>query len=185
MSDDDRSARDAPVNGDRAGETLDATDEIVLRRLGELFEGADGPPEGFTERMRFAVAARGLADELARMSQPAPVAARGQERPARTWTFEAASLTIFVAAEPTRDGGTRVDGWLAPVAPRTVRLRRAAVGSGGGVGVDVGEGSGGDRETVADQQGRFDYPDVPRGLVQIVVVASDDGPGVVTPTFEL
>jgi hypothetical protein len=26
---------------------------------------------------------------------------------------------------------------------------------------------------------------VPRGLVQIVVVASDDGPGVVTPTFEL
>jgi hypothetical protein len=182
MSDDDRSARDAPVNGDRAGETLDAADEIVLRRLGELFEGADGPPEGFTERMRFAVAARGLADELARMSQPAPVAARGQERPARTWTFEAASLTIFVAAEPTRDGGTRVDGWLAPVAPRTVRLRRAAVG---GDRDGVGEGGGGYRETVADQQGRFDYPDVPRGLVQIVVVASDDGPGVVTPTFEL
>jgi hypothetical protein len=175
MSDDDRSARDAPVNGDRAGETLDAADEIVLRRLGELFEGADGPPEGFTERMRFAVAARGLADELARMSPSAPVAARGQERPARTWTFEAASLTIFVMAEPTRDGGTRVDGWLAPVAQRTVRLRRAA----------VGEGGGGYRETVADQQGRFDYPDVPRGLVQIVVVASDDGPGVVTPTFEL
>ena len=41
------------------------------------------------------------------------------------------------------------------------------------------------RETVADELGRFDYPGVPHGFVQIVVVATDDGPGVVTPTFEL
>ena len=114
MSDQDRAGRDAQRNGDRSAELLDADDEGVLRRLGELFDGADGPPEGFTERMRFAVAARGLADELAQLTEPAAVAARGQDRPARTWTFEAASLTILVTAEPTRDGRTRVDGWLAP-----------------------------------------------------------------------
>ena len=120
MSDDDLPDRDASPNGDRSAEPLDALDETVLRRLGELFDGADGPPEGFTARMRFAVAARGLSDELARLSEPAPVAARGRDRPDRTWTFEAASLTIFVTAEATRDGGTRVDGWLAPAGARTV-----------------------------------------------------------------
>ena len=171
MSDDDLADRDAWENGDSYGEPFDAVDETVLRRLGELFDGADGPPEGFTDRMRFAVAARGLADELARLTEPAAVAARGQDRPARTWTFESTSLTIFVTAEPTRDGRTRVDGWLAPGAARTVRLRRA--------------GSALDEDSVADELGRFGYPGVPHGLVQIVVVATDDGPGVVTPTFEL
>ena len=170
MSDDDVPDRDASLNGDRSGEPLDAVDETVLRRLGELFDAADGPPEGFTAQMRFAVAARGVSDELARLSEPAPVAARGPERPAQTWTFEASSLTIFVTAEPTRDGGTRVDGWLAPGAVRTVRLRRA---------------DGDLHETTADEQGRFGYPGVPHGLVQIVVVGTGDGPGVVTPTFEL
>ena len=170
MSDDDLPDRDASPNGDRSAEPLDAVDETVLRRLGELFDGADGPPEGFTARMRFAVAARGLSDELARLSEPAPVAARGRDRPDQTWTFEAASLTIFVTAEATRDGGTRVDGWLAPAGARTVSLRRA---------------DGDVLETAADEQGRFGYPGVRHGLVQIVVVASDDGPGVVTPTFEL
>ena len=166
----DLSDRGPSVNGDPSDEPLDAADEGVLRRLGALLDGADGPPEGFTERMRFAVAARGLVDELARLTESAPVAARGQDRPARTWTFEAASLTILVTAEPTRDGRTRVDGWLAPAALRTVRLRRA---------------DGGVQETVADGSGRFGYPAVAPGLVQVVVVASEDGAGVVTPTFEL
>lgn len=167
---DEPAGRDPRRNGDRADQPVDAVDEEVLRRVGELFTGADGPPEGFTERMRFAVAARGLSDELAQLSEPAVVAARGQDRPARTWTFEAASLTILVTAEPTREGRTRVDGWLAPAGARTVRLR----------GVD-----GGVRATVTDELGRFGYPDVPRGLVQVVVVETDDGAGVVTPTFEL
>ena len=170
MSGDDLSGREPSVNGDRSDEPLDAADEGVLRRLGALFDGADGPPEGFTERMRFAVAARGLVDELARLTESAPVAARGQDRPARTWTFESASLTIFVTAEPTRDGRTRVDGWLAPAAPHRTPApgRRRPY-----------------EETVADGSGRFGYPAVATGLVQIVVVATDDGPGVVTPTFEL
>ena len=47
MSDDDLPDRDASLNGDRSGEPLDAVDEAVLRRLGELFDGADGPPEAF------------------------------------------------------------------------------------------------------------------------------------------
>ncbi len=170
MSGDDLPDRAASVNGDRSDEPLDAVDDGVLRRLGGLLGALDGPPEGFTERMRFAVAARGLADELARLTEAAPVSARGQDRPARTWTFEAASLTILVTAEPTRDGTTRVDGWLAPAGQRTVRLRQA---------------DGAVQETVADELGRFGYPGVPRGLVQVVVVGSDEGAGVVTPTFEL
>lgn len=160
-----------PANAEAgAGEPLDAVDHEALRRLALLFTRADAPPAGFVERMRFAVAARGLDDELARLTEPTPVAARGQDRTAQTWTFESASLTILVTAEPTRDGGMRVDGWLAPAAERTVRLRLT---------------DGGEREVVADELGRFGYADVPGGLVQIVVLAADDGPGVVTPTFEL
>ena len=42
-----------------------------------------------------------------------------------------------------------------------------------------------ERETLTDDAGRFGYADVTPGLVQVVVVAADDRPGVVTPTFEL
>ena len=79
-------------------------------------------------------------------------------------------LTVLIAVEPTRRGGLTIDGWLAPGSARTVRLRIA---------------DGQERETLTDDAGRFGYADVTPGLVQVVVVAADDRPGVVTPTFEL
>ena len=63
-----------------------------------------------------------------------------------------------------------MDGWLAPAGARTVR----SCGVDGDVQRDGGR-----------RAGRFGYPGLPRGLVQVVVVATDDGAGVVTPTFEL
>ena len=152
------------------GEPLDDLDEEALDRLAALLAAADGPPAGFTERMRFAVAARGLDDQLARLAEPVALDARGGARPTATWTFEAASLTVLIAIEHTRRGQLVIDGWLAPAAPRTVRLRFL---------------DGAVRETEADDAGRFGYGDVTPGLAQVVVVASEDLPAVVTPTFEL
>lgn len=151
-------------------EALDQLDEAALRGLAAILEAADGPPPGFIERMRFAVASRGLDDELARLTEPVTMEARGADRPTVTWTFEAPSLTVLIAVEPTRRGGLTIDGWLAPGSARTVRLRIA---------------DGQERETLTDDAGRFGYADVTPGLVQVVVVAADDRPGVVTPTFEL
>ena len=40
-------------------------------------------------------------------------------------------------------------------------------------------------ETTADDAGRFRFSDVPEGLSQLIVPATEDRPGVVTPAFEL
>lgn len=150
---------------------LDHEDETALAELGALLAELDGMPPGFVDRMRFAVAARGLNDELAQLTRPVAAAARGSERQIRTWTFEAPSLTILVTAESSAHGGLRLDGWLAPATAtaRTVYLRLA---------------DGDQQETAADEQGRFTYAHVPSGLAQIVVSGADL-PRVVTLTFDL
>lgn len=148
----------------------EALDEVILDQLAGLLDRVDGPPEGFSEQMRFAVAARGLRDELARRVEPTSLTARAVDTPGISWTFEAPSLTVMLVTEPSTGGHRRVDGWLAPTAARTVRLRL----------IDETV-----LETIADEAGRFRFSDVPRGLAQLVVLASDERPGLVTPTFEL
>jgi hypothetical protein len=98
------------------------------------------------------------------------VAARGTDERTKTMSFAASRLTILLTVTDVADDRVRVDGWLAPGAAHAVQLRireRAA-----------------DRRTVADDAGRFVIDRVRRGLTQ-VVVRPDDGPSIVTPTFEL
>lgn len=149
---------------------LDGLDETILDQLAELLDRVDGPPDGFSEQMRFAVAARGLRDELARQVESVSLTARAGDTPGTTWTFEAPSLTVMVVATPSTRDRNLVDGWLAPTGVRTVRLRLI---------------DGTILEVTADEAGRFRFSAVPRGLAQLVVLASDARPGLVTPTFEL
>ena len=153
----------------------DDMDAVIPAELANLWNRIDGPPEGFSEQMRFAVAARGVDDELARLVEAVSLAARADDTPGTTWTFEAPSLTVMLFTERWSGAGRRVDGWLSPTAVRTVRLRRL-------------EESLLDEtvlETTADEAGRFRFSDVPEGLSQLIVPATEDRPGVVTPAFEL
>jgi hypothetical protein len=160
---------------------LDEIDAAILGQLRAAYALADPPPADLDERVRFAIALADVDIEVARLQEDLLVGsgARGGER-ARTITFDAQSLTILVTVMDLPNGLVRLDGWLAPPAPRTVELRLAA---------SPGP-SAAPRLVTADDRGRFVFADVGRGLAQLVVhpaagVAVEPGTSVVTPSWLL
>jgi hypothetical protein len=160
----------------RAGESLDEVDLELLDGIRDVFQAADPMPADLPERIRFALALRGLEIEVARLAaeerQPS-LAARGAEE-SRTITFDSDSLTIMIKIDANLDGTVRVDGWLAPPQLREIEMKTTA-----------------DSLTAAsDEQGRFAFASVPRGTAQLVVRPEDSGPSgagrsVVTPALIL
>ena len=154
-----------------------AADFEILDGIRGLFELIDPMPADLPERVRFALAMRGLESELARLvseDSPELAGARGTER-SRTVTFDSASLSIMIRIEENKDGSVRVDGWLVPAQPREIEMQTAA-------------------ETLSvssDADGRFAFAQVPSGTARLVVVGSAGrdqgagGPAVVTPALVL
>jgi hypothetical protein len=159
-----------------ADEPLDEADLELLDGVREIFRATDPMPADLPERIRFLLALRGLEIEVARLAaeehQPA-LAVRGAEL-SRTITFDSDSLTIMIRIDPNPDGTARVDGWLAPPQRREVEMKTTA-----------------DSLTVAsDEQGRFAFARVPRGMAQLVVRSAESeqshaGRPVVTPALIL
>ncbi len=159
-----------------ADEPLDDVDSGLLDDIREMFQAADPMPADLPERIRFFLALRDLEIEVARLAaeedRPA-VAARGVEQ-SRTITFDSDSLTIMIRIEENQDGTARVDGWLAPPQRRDIEIKTTA-----------------DSLNVAsDEQGRFAFARVPRGMAQLVVRPAEPEPGgggrsVVTPALIL
>jgi hypothetical protein len=167
-----------PDPGDRisADEPLDDLDLELLDAIRDMFQVADPMPADLPQRIRFSLALRGLEIEVARLTaeDERPVlAARGAEQ-SRTITFDSDSLTIMIRIDVNRDGTARVDGWLAPPQRREIEMKTVA-----------------DELTAAsDEQGRFAFARVPRGMAQLVVRPieqglSGSGPSVVTPALIL
>lgn len=158
-----------------AGQLLDELDDAVLAELAGLFERVDPVPAGLVERVGFTLTMADLEMELARLTMDArePVGARGEER-ARTVTFASDSLTVMVTVTPRGIGTCRLDGWLAPGGALRVELRSDR----------------GNQDTNADSDGRFEFEQVPVGLVQLVLHPTDGSAvplraPVVTPAVEL
>jgi hypothetical protein len=160
----------------RADESLDEVDLELLDGIRDIYQAADPMPADLTERIRFALALRGLEIEVARLAAEEhlpSLAARGAEE-SRTITFDSDSLTIMIKIDPNLDGTVRVDGWLAPPQLREIEMKTT-----------------GDSLTVAsDGQGRFAFARVPRGTAQLVVRAEEaeqpgTGRSVVTPALIL
>ena len=166
-----KSSDDAP------DQQLDDLDFEILTGIRALFERLDPMPAGLPERVRFALAMRGLESELAQLvteEDPRLVGARGTEQ-SRTVTFDSASLSIVIRIEENKNGSVRIDGWLAPPQPREIEMQTSA-------------------ETLSvssDDQGRFAFAEVPQGTARLVVVGTanrdqgDGGPSVVTPALVL
>jgi hypothetical protein len=155
---------------------LDAADLAILDSIRGMFERADPMPADLTERIRFSLAMRDLDAEVARLVEEAGAqlaGARSAEE-SRTITFDSQSLTIMIRIEPNSDGTSRVDGWLAPPQRRNLELRTGRTAL----------------EAASDEQGRFAFPAVQPGSVQLLVRQADDGPvgrqpSVVTPKLIL
>jgi hypothetical protein len=153
-----------------AAEALDEFDETALDRIAALYTASDPVPANLVDRISFGITLDALHAELAELQRsPGLVGVRADEAVADTVTFTSASLTAMVTMSPTSVESTRVDGWIAPSGVRMVELRTPT----------------GTLHTEADEDGRFAFEDVSRGLVQFTFRDVDGGHPVVTPALEI
>ena len=157
---------------------VDDLDELALTALRAIYEQGDPVPPGLVERVKFAITLDDLEAEVARLQRDSvpELAARSETRPedalkARTVTFTSDTLTTMVTITSIASDTVRLDGWAAPGAFLRVELRVGAA----------------HHHVVADEDGRFVFDHVERGLAQLVLRPTEDGGDrpVITPAIEL
>jgi hypothetical protein len=159
-------------------------ERALLADLRVMWEELDPAPPDLASRALFRLEVESVFDtgdldaELMSLEGPLALAgARGAET-ASSITFSSTSLTVMITVSPALSPATaerlRLDGWIAPSAALRMELRTTA----------------GVAEACADDDGRFVFPDVPAGLVQLTIHPTDGaainlaGP-VRTPAVEL
>jgi hypothetical protein len=155
---------------------IDDADGRALATLRRIYELGDPVPPSLLDRVKFAITLDDLEAEVARLQReavPEFAAARSEDLlKAQTVTFTSETLTTMVTITPLPSGRVRLDGWASPGGGLDVELR-------------VGEVT---HHTVADEDGRFVFEDVARGLAQFVLRPRGDGEPenrVITPAIEL
>lgn len=155
---------------------IDAEDQRALATLRRVYEVGDPVPPSLLDRVKFAITLDDLEAEVARLqreSVPELAGARSDElKTSQTVTFTSETLTTMVTITPLLEGGVRIDGWASPGALLDVELR-------------VGDAT---LHTVADQDGRFVFEHVTRGLAQLVLRQNGSEAGdhpVITPAIEI
>ena len=157
------------------GAPLDESDVRALRTLRRIYEVGDPVPPSLLDRVKFAITLDNLEAEVAQLQReavPELAGARSEDLlRARTVTFTSDTITTMVTITPLTTGAVRIDGWAAPGAFLEVEMR-------------AGETT---RRTTADEDGRFVFDDVPRGLAQFVLREQGSGAQVpvITPAIEL
>jgi hypothetical protein len=163
---------DAELDALAAGE-IDAVDLLALERLARMYETLDPVPPGLAERSAFAITLAGLEAEVAELQRGGDlVGARSDSAAdAHTVTFTSATWTTMVTITPSGPDAVRIDGWTVPGA--RVRIELRLVGTS--------------RHAQADEDGRFVFDEVPRGMAQFLLRPPGDDAGrpVVTPSIDL
>ena len=163
---------------DLAEQPIDERDLAALEEVRSLYDATDGVPPDLVERIHFSLALDEVFDEVARMTRVPQdaMAVRGEPSTGtrtETLTFSADRLTAMVTVTRVAPGQLRLDGWLAP--PEAFRVRIRLQGRG-------------EREVMADEQGRFSFDRLDEGFGQLSFhpVGDDDADNaVVTPLFQL
>lgn len=151
---------------------IDADDLRLLAQLADMYDTLDPVATGLVERIQFGITLDALHAEIAELQRSGDlVGVRSSEATdAQTVTFTSTTLTTMVTITSLSADRVRIDGWAAPAAGAAIQLRI----------VDE------DRHTTADDDGRFVFEDVPRGLAQLIVRRADPSAApVVTPSIEL
>jgi hypothetical protein len=154
--------------------------EQLLGVVRSVFEEHDPVPGGLVSRMqdvaRSAAADLGFDLEVELMTlleqSSTLVGTRAGEtatRSAYTLRFVHGQVDLLLRVAPEGES-SRIDGWVVPPEPITVRVLH-----------DDGSVHG----ALVSDSGRFDIPDVPVGLVRLRLEPHDDRPAFVTPSFEI
>jgi hypothetical protein len=155
-----------------AAGTLDALDVRLLDDLRAVHTALDPVPADLTDRIKFAMSVAALEAQVAELVSSATletVRATDYDR-AHTVTFTADDLSVMVSIE--YGTSTRVDvvGWVnQPEVEVELRER------------------GRTRSTTVDEDGRFAFAGVERGLVSFVLrrQGQPSAPPIITPATEL
>jgi hypothetical protein len=153
--------------------------EQLLAVVRSVYDDRDPVPAGLVGRMQDA--ARDAADELGfnldvelmtlleRSSELAGTRGEAATRSAYTLRFVHGQVDLLLRVAPEGER-SRIDGWVVPPEPITIR---------------VIHDDGSTHAAVVSDTGRFDLADVPVGLVRLRLEPHDDRPPFVTPTFEI
>ena len=145
---------------------FDTRELALLEQMREAWEEADPLPPELVETIHFALELTAPDAEIMRAAeQHALPAAKGDEN-TRLITFDGAEVAVMINISPAREGAVRVDGWLTPPAAHVIELRTAT----------------GELAVSSDEDGRFAFAEVPRGMAQFVVRANGT---VTTPAIVL
>jgi hypothetical protein len=152
---------------------IDEIDAELLVSTAQMFETLDPVPAGLVDRINFGLTLEALHAEIAELQRSADlVGVRAEaDSDVRTVTFSSATITTMITVAPGSGDRVRIDGWISPDGGMAVELRSRTE----------------TRHTVADEDGRFVFDDVPHGLAQFVVRRTDDDTArpVVTPAIEI
>lgn len=154
-----------------AADPIDDLDVAALRQTAAIFDAIDPVPAGLLDRINFGLTLEALHAEVAQLQRSEQLAGVRAEsdNDVQTITFTSTALTTMITLTPTSVDRVRVDGWIAPGARVAVELRAQT----------------GNRETVSDEDGRFVFDDIPRGLAQFVLRPDNEVGAVVTPALEI
>ncbi|KRE63367.1 hypothetical protein [Nostocoides sp. Soil756] len=150
---------------------LDEVDDLVLAELRDLYAHHDPMPGDLLDRIKFSMSVASLEAEVAEIVSSASLATvRGTEYDrVEAVTFAHDGLSVMVSTEPSGSGRADVLGWS----------------SEGLIEVELRE-RGRTRTTTTDDEGRFTFLGVERGLVSFVLRRTDaDAPPIITPAIEL
>lgn len=148
--------------------------EDLLQVVRTLWEERDPVPEGLVARMQavVATASTDLDEELMLLVERSTELAGARGTAAYTLRFEHGELNLLLRVA-SEDGRARLDGWVTPASPMTVRASSVA-----------------DElrtwDALVDERGRFELENLPAGLVRLRLEAFDAGGSpFATPAFEI
>ncbi|MEO7351357.1 MAG: hypothetical protein ABIW17_05615 [Marmoricola sp.] len=162
--------------------TIGPDDVTLLAAVGRLWQQVDPPPADLADGVLARIAAEDLefdllilvesSDALAGVRSAADAEPDEEQDTGGSWQLEYAGSDFKIYLRMTRiEHRTRIDGWVVPARPLTVRL--------------LGEDQEAPQQTVVDQFGRFELADAPSGLARLVF--SDETPSAdrprITPPF--
>lgn len=173
MTDDSTRPGQLDELGRLAATPIDDADDHALAILRDVYAVGDPVPARLLDRVKFAITLDDLEADVARLQREAveELATRSEDiLKAQTITFTSDTLTTMVTITPLSSERVRLDGWASP-------------GSGLDVELRVRDTT---HHTVADEDGRFVFDDVSRGLAQFVLRPRDGAENrVITPAIEL
>ena len=165
-------ARPQPDLDEMAAGAIDAEDIRLLAHLADLYDRADPVPPTLVDRVQFDITLDALHAEVAELQRTGDlVGVRSTDSDVQTVTFTSTAFSTMITITATSADQVRIDGWVAPSEQLSVELRTAETS----------------QHTDSDEDGRFVFAAVPRGLARFVLRrhGSGDEPPVVTPSIEL